>query len=442
MSVDRRENHEPKAPFAQRRADSKPDMTTAPQGPRFGFDDLDHPERSLEALAHWDELEPDLLKALESDPQHGPRLETLRAAERWLLDGGLRSDAISSRTLASSRLQPLLAPCPSSEDLYDFGRGPGYAQLDARRRAEIEAHVQACDECQGLVTTLSAPPPVPLDFDPLDVERSPERPAPERIAAIPSVHVHPARQAVPGGLPGLLSHREAPRLEEIAGETAAPLRSLADERARRTARPWMRFAAAASVLLVAGAALVAYVERDTGRGPLAGPLLRGRSLENLVAPRGRVLAASAGLAEQFPALARGTSFELAPTPNAENYRVELLRAGADPFTRGERLGEAAGSTPLVTLDGTLAPGRYTWDAWSTVNGIEQHLGTRDFEVVDAPSVAEGLAALGAVQDEGERTLRALELLDRAGFAADARALARTLPAGELRERWLAPVPAR
>ncbi|MBK7875305.1 MAG: hypothetical protein IPJ77_06080 [Planctomycetes bacterium] len=433
-------------------------MTTAPQGPRFGFDDLDHPERSLEALAHWDELEPELLSALEAHPHHGPRLETLRAAERWLREGGLRSDGTSGRVFASSRLQPLLDPCPSSEDLYDFGRGPGFAQLDPEHRARIERHVQACDECQGLVTTLSAPPPVPLDFDPLDVERSPERPAPEwtetradersdaqpglRPAAIPSVHVHPTRQAVPGGLPGLL-----PSVEEIAGETsapshAAPLPSIAAARTRRSTRPWLRFAAAASLLLVAGAALVATLGRDDGRGPLAGPLLRGRSLETLLAPRGAVLAPSAGLVERFPALAGGTVFELAPVPDAEAYRVELAKSGADPFARGAFVADATSASPLVTLTAALEPGRYTWDAWATVHGLETHLGSRDFEVVEAREFADSLATLDAVSDPAERLLRALELLDRAGFTADARALARTLPTGATRDRWLAPVPVR
>ena len=33
---------------------------------------------------HWDELEPKLLTAIESHPQHGPRLAMLRRADRWL----------------------------------------------------------------------------------------------------------------------------------------------------------------------------------------------------------------------------------------------------------------------------------------------------------------------------------------------------------------------
>lgn len=436
MSAESFEKHEPKAPLAGARSDSKLDMTTAPQGPRFGFDDLDHPERSLEALAHWDELEPELLTALESHPHHGPRLETLRHAERWLSDGGLRSGADASPAFASSRRQPALDPCPSSEDLYDFGRGPGFAQLDPHRRARIERHVQACDACQGLVSTLAAPPPVPLDFSPLDVERSPEPPARERTEAIPTVHVHPARQAAPGGLPGPL-----PTLEEIAGETSAPLPSIAAARARRNLRIVRRVAIAASVLLVAGVAFLATREADA-RGPRPSPLLRGRSLENLVAPRGRVLAASPDVAEHFPALGRGLAFEVTPVADATQYRVELTRAGSDPFTRGERVAERTEVAPVVVVDGPIPVGRYTWDAWALVNGVETHLGSRDFDVVEARELAESLSALGAVSDETERTLRALELLDRAGFEADARALARTLPAGELRERWLAPIPAR
>ncbi|MBI5361548.1 MAG: hypothetical protein HZA53_00110, partial [Planctomycetes bacterium] len=215
-------------------------MTTTPRGPRFGLEDLNDPERSLEALTHWDELEPELLSALEAHPRHGPRLATLRDAERWF------QEQAPART--SHRA---LGACPSSEDLYDFGRGPGYAQLDPHRRARIEEHVQACAACQELVTTLSAPPPLPLDISPLDMQPLPGRRAPERSAATPTVHVQPTRQAAHGGLPGHLSTAK-PRGSVLRG-------------------PWLRFAAAASVLVVGGVIVFEATRSKAPLGPTPDP---------------------------------------------------------------------------------------------------------------------------------------------------------------------------
>src|SRR5262245_22561147 len=64
-------------------------MKAAPNGPffdprRLRIEDLADPKRADEALTHWDELEPSLLLAIETHPQHGPRLSLLRRADRWL----------------------------------------------------------------------------------------------------------------------------------------------------------------------------------------------------------------------------------------------------------------------------------------------------------------------------------------------------------------------
>lgn len=410
MSDERREKREAQAPFARSRADERADMTTTPRGPRFGLEDLNDPGRSLEALAHWDELEPELLSALEAHPRHGPRLATLRDAERWLLE---QAPARTSHRAFGA--------CPSSEDLYDFGRGPGYAQLDPHRRLRIEEHVQACEACQELVTTLSAPPPLPLDISPLEQLPAPERLFSERSPAIPSVHVQPARQAAQGDLPGHLS--TAPRGRVLRGS-------------------WLRFAAAASVLIVGGVLVFEALRSKAPLGPTQDPLLRGRSAEALIQPRGRVLGADSAARELWPALGSAFTFEVAPVRDAEVYTVELWRAGADPFERGEKLARGESAEPIVTLAAALVPGRYTWEAWVRVNGIESQLGTRDFEVAADPAIDEQLRALDGVVDPTQKLERALQLLDRAGYRADARNLARTLPAGALRDLWLAPVPAR
>src|SRR6185436_19069116 len=54
--------------------------------------------------------------------------------------------------------------CPTSEELYDFGHGPGFGPLTSERRREIDLHLRRCAECEGFVESLAAPPPVPLDL--------------------------------------------------------------------------------------------------------------------------------------------------------------------------------------------------------------------------------------------------------------------------------------
>ena len=66
---------------------------------------------ALEILAHWDELTPSGLERLERQPVLGPRLARLRRAERWLVE----------RTADPT--------CPDADELYDYGRGPGYRPL-------------------------------------------------------------------------------------------------------------------------------------------------------------------------------------------------------------------------------------------------------------------------------------------------------------------------
>jgi hypothetical protein len=70
-----------------------------------------------EALVHWDELDEPSIAVLADHPRHGARLERLRAAEA---------------SLTERRVDP--GDCPSSDSLYDLGRGPGARPMAAERR--------------------------------------------------------------------------------------------------------------------------------------------------------------------------------------------------------------------------------------------------------------------------------------------------------------------
>ena len=147
-------------------SDSGSTMKAAPNGSdfdprRLSIEDLGDPTRVAEALTHWDELEPNLLTAIETHPQHGPRLSMLRRADHWLATKG-------------ASLRPATG-CPSSEELYDFGRGPGFGPLASSRRAELERHLRTCTDCERLVETLAAPPPVPLELPGRGTVRMPAR---------------------------------------------------------------------------------------------------------------------------------------------------------------------------------------------------------------------------------------------------------------------------
>jgi len=376
------------APPAGPRADMGTDMTNASRGPRFGPEDLQDPERAQQALLHWDALDARLLAVLERHPHHGPKLATLRAAEAWL------SEQAEPRTPPGS--------CPSADELYDYGRGPGFRQLDPARRTTLEAHVRSCEDCQELVLTLAAPPPLPLEFDDAPLRALSDE-LPPLTVEIPSVTVRPGPQARPRSL--------------------------------RPLRQWLPMAAAAGFLLLAGGWFALRQDGAALTGPRPDPLLRGRSSEVLWFPRGALLASDSLLHTGWPALAPQALFELAPQAGAEEYKVELFHAGGDAFTRGGRIWSASSTQPTLELPLGLEPGRYTYEAWVVVRGLEQPLGARDFSVVRDAGLEQELASLGRLED-------VLRLLDQRGYVSDARALAHRLPEGELRSAWLSPIPGR
>ncbi|MCP3914623.1 MAG: hypothetical protein GY711_03585 [bacterium] len=324
-----------------------------------------------EILTRWDELPPRERERLEQHPVHGTQLARLQQAEGWLREQLPEGEA-----------------CPTSEELYDYGRGPGYVAIDEGRRAEIEQTLNACSAlgacaCRDVAASLSTMPPVPLEFDrpdaeaPLEVEASPTRPA----AATAS----------------------RPRLLRAS---------------------WKPLAAAAALVVAIG--LWTQGNEGTDGGFPAYPPLRGEAEQALLFPRGSVL--SAGFFATAP------RFELAPVDGAERYEVVLLRHAGDAFSPGERLFELEGESPVLLSDAKLDAGGYTWSASAFVDGLRQPLGERDFQVVANPELQKAVQGL-----EGVALVRALH---EAGHDSDARHAARLLPASEERDAYLAARPGR
>lgn len=378
------------SPAGHPSADLGAPMKTAPQGPRFGPDDLKHSGSSIEALAHWDELDARLLEEIEAHPQHGPRLAMLRSVDRWLVD---RAEAACA---TSGRSKPI--GCPSSEELYDFGRGPGYAPLPAGRKRAIDRHLLHCRDCEFLVETLASPPPVPMEVAPIR---------------------HEVRAVEPGPMTVIGNARDGAR---------AP-------------RRWVALATAAAIVAALGIWRVMDARESRARGfPLA-PLLRGESGQVLRFPRDRVLPASSSLHTGWPAVPSKLLFEVEPQTEASTYRIDLFRHGGEAFARGEIVMSRTGAHPFVEEELALAPGHYTWEAWVVVHGLDRSLGARDFEVVENAALDAQLLALGS-ESEPERSLSAVELLHERGYRTDARALARRMSSTPERDAYLGEVPGR
>ena len=325
-----------------------------------------------ELLAHWDELPEEGLANITAHPVHGARLELLRAADDWL-DG---------RTASSGS-------CPSAQTLYDFSKGPGYVVLDREHQGAVLDHLTECAECADLVGSLESSPPLPLDWSPPG--RSDASDTGPRLCSRPK----------PWGMPQR-PHRPVPiqllrRLTPIAAAMAA---------------------------LVGGLMLF---QGGEGQSNLpAYPLLRGSAQGSLLFPRGPVLLASED---------RDLLFEVNPVAEAQGYTIILRAHAGGAFAEGSRVTQLSGDTPNLALGQVLPVGHYTWEAHATVNGLEQPLGERDFEVLHNDSY---LQALNEEQDVLER----VRSLHEAGYWTDARAAARRLPPSSERDSYLGSNPGR
>ena len=357
-------------PAPARDADWGKDMQALPSGQSPEPPDEGSGGTLVETLARWDELAPPELASLARSPHDRQLLQRLQRADEWL---------------QALRVAP--GPCPEPERLYDFGRGPGYDPLDADLRAEIADHVRACAECREAVQVLEDSPPLPLHWSLED----PPAPGPAGPFATEEVD------------PRVLS-RPSPwrRWTPLAG--AAALLLIASQAGRLGDATWYS----------------AGPHTPPGAAPGAA-IYRGESASPLRFPRGRLLAASAGLAT----LAAGPVFELEPREGAGSYRVVLRRHDGGAFATAESSPEVLrleSTRPELASPSPIGVGHYTWEAWAEVDGLDVPLGSLDFEVRQDAQLSETLRALAA-------EARAQRLLD-AGYRSDARHLARDLPASE------------
>jgi len=352
------------------------------------LEDLENPARAEEALAHWDELEPGLLEAIAAHPQHGPRLAMLQRADRWLV--GIHGS------------------CPAAEELYDYGRGPGYGPLSSARRSEIEDHLVSCAECESHVETLATPPPVPLDSPAGDLARK----------RVPS----PLRAVRPSPSPILEEPVRRPRFRSLP--RLVPL------------------AVAASLVLALGIWVAIFPSGAEDVGFPKAPLLRGNSGGPLFFPREQVLRPSAAVAALFPSLGSELVFELEPQADASAYSIDLARHSGDAFAVEEEvLARLAGGDSTIRATLALEPGAYTWTARVVVRGLTRDLGARDFVVAEDADLDGKLVNLRLLA-EPDRSLEAVRILHERGYVADARAIARAMPQSTERDAYLGQVPGR
>lgn len=334
------------------------------------------------------------------------RMSLVQQAERWLAD-----HASSNRAAITST-----AACPSAEQLYDFGRGPGALSLARGLEGRIQAHLVDCADCRGLVAKLATRPPAPLlDLAPRVVssETGPER----------TVHTRPH----------LID-------EDLVSRPAANHR-------------WLSYAAAAAVVLGGfylwkanrtsnGAERSNLAKGELGIGYPTPPLLRGDTASAMLFPGARVLATiSADTTGTWHPL----QFELAVRNGASGYRIRLSKAGSGAFGKAVPLKPFELTTPVYEVPEDtsrgLAIGRYTWEAWAVVNKLDQPLGQRDFEIVDSAPAREMLAKNMALA-EPERSTAILRWLVEHEFNTDARAYARGLPPSKERDKFLSAIPGR
>ena len=318
-------------------------------------------------------------------PSCGPNQRLLQEAQAWLVS-----------QLPEQRAAEL-GECPSADELYQFGHGPGTSPLNEQRQVAIADHVAHCRDCDAWVATLAQRPPVPLDLAP--------------------------------------PQEECEGAEERAAHNVQPL---------AWRRRWIPLAAAALILITVGVYLGPI--RAGGPGPAlhasgivfpTPDVLRGTSARGLYFPRDRVLSGETRGLHQL-------RFELAEREEASLYRVFLMQNVAGAFDRGQTVAtlESDGTTlTFAYAQAELAPGTYTWEGWAIVRGLETFLGRRDFEVVEDAELRGELDRLAGL-DEPLRSTETLALLHRRGHSTDARAYARALPQTPERDAYLNNLPGR
>lgn len=278
-------------------------------------------------------------------------------------------------------------PCPAPELLYAVAGGPAAEPVSAAERAAVLEHLARCAECAGFAGTLQSRPPVPLVIDP----EPPARSAPlRRVGPSPLRLVAGAVAAAATLLLGLALWKAMTSPSEVEGAPVAGVTRFPDA-----------------------------------------PLLRGDFSGPLLYPRNAVLARADG------ELVHDLHFEIEPQVDATSYRIELTRADSG----AKVLGVESAATIIDAAERRLDLGRYTYEVWAEVRGLDVPLGRRDFEVRHDAGL---LAELGELDSrpEPERSEHALQRLVEAGFESDARAWARTLPPSAERDAFLERSPGR
>ena len=266
-------------------------------------------------LCDWPELSAHERAALEAHAlacrECGAGLALMRETEAWL------EEQVPA---------PNANLCPSAEELYDYGRGPGARPLPEVERVAVRAHLATCGECSALVETLQLRPPAPL----LDL---PSAAAGASTAGAPSMAPVPPAPALP--------RSPARRLGLVPLVSAAAA-------AAALALLWPRPAAPANTPL---------------RFPAA-PLLRGDAENALLFPRHAVLVDDRGAWQPL-------RFELAPRERATRYRVVLRSTDGGAFDLGREVLRLDSEGPELAASASfaLAPGHYTWEAWADVDGL-------------------------------------------------------------------------
>ena len=325
-------------------------------------------------LVYWDELQGSERTELEAHASScvvcGPRLSILKRSQQIL----------ESASVATSE-------CPTPEELYDFGRGPGHGALAAERLTTIQSHVVNCRDCQENLATLETRPPLPLDLS-------------------------PPPEAKPAG------RKSAWRwpLAAAAGLAAA---ALVWELARQSSPT-----ASAGPEVAEAALRHVYPELTAMRGLFDGDLLY---------PRGDVL----GTPDSGPYYR--LSFETRPQEGATEYRVQLYRQTEDVFVPGKLLSVFRHSAHRLQVPASvstqLTPGGYTWEAWCVVDGLDKFLGRLDFDIIQEAELLARLAHLERLE-EPQRGNSILTLLHGNHLETDLRSFARTLPPSPERDRFL------
>ncbi|MCA9000535.1 MAG: hypothetical protein KDB61_01335 [Planctomycetes bacterium] len=266
--------------------------------------------------------------------------------------------------------------CPTPEELFSLGMPFSGEPLDAERRTEIQEHVKLCSDCAREVQTLTVLPPAPLAMDPIEHQD----------------------QAEPG------TRRTSPGLRRLQTILAA--------------------AAALMLVWLLGARNLFQHPQGVQAAEWDWPelaTLRGEPSTILIYPRGKQLAREADGTWQG-------AFQIRAEPEAQSYRVTVLKNDGSAMDMGEKVTELTGPSNTLALPSPLEPGFYTASIYATVHGLEAPLGRAEFQVRADAETYEKLHAL-----EGVARVRFLH--DR-GWTSDALIEAQGLPDSPERDTYI------